>query len=451
MAKIKFLKVIISNFLIITIVGIIYITYSPKVQNTAVEKSKKTFIDVDICSNGYENVIDNAIRKFNSRNGDDIQVRLTKFPQDSYEQMVNLQIMSGEVIDVLGLTESMVSTYIDKDWLLDLTPYMNKDYSNDYESWVASYINDKLYSNGKVYALPSSVQTYRLIYNKDLFAMAGLDPNEPPKTLKELKEYSERISSAGTNDRKYGFAITAGDSEAGFKEAMEIPATYSGVSYFNNNSRIYDLSGYKQWLQVFKEMTDNGSMFPGMGDLKEITALRQFANGNIGMIIVSDKWPLSLRDEYATKYNWGVAFPPLKDDAVPEGKLAMEIGICYGIYTKSHNAAAAVKVWMYLNSSEYEGELFQNGVSLPARKDIMNNPQYSPDIKNFDKFFPTGKDVLEDSKPEYTHDLKRLEAFLKAVDGDVEIDNELQNETNRLNYEYSKQINYELLEKYLNN
>ena len=55
--------------------------------------------------------------------------------------------------------------------------------------------------DGKYYALPTAVRSLALIWNKDLFKKAGLDPEIPPKTLDELVEYAQKLTrydKAGT-------------------------------------------------------------------------------------------------------------------------------------------------------------------------------------------------------------------------------------------------------------
>ena len=50
---------------------------------------------------------------------------------------------------------------------------------------------------GRVYAVPTQVFNSRLIYNKDLFRQAGLDPERPPRSYREVREYARKITDAG--------------------------------------------------------------------------------------------------------------------------------------------------------------------------------------------------------------------------------------------------------------
>lgn len=51
--------------------------------------------------------------------------------------------------------------------------------------------------DGVQWALPFNVTTPVLLYNRDVFARAGLDPDDPPTTLEELRDAAEAIRDAG--------------------------------------------------------------------------------------------------------------------------------------------------------------------------------------------------------------------------------------------------------------
>lgn len=46
--------------------------------------------------------------------------------------------------------------------------------------------------DGKQFALPFNADVSAFIYNKAHFRDAGLDPEKPPVTWKELQEYSKK-------------------------------------------------------------------------------------------------------------------------------------------------------------------------------------------------------------------------------------------------------------------
>ena len=61
-------------------------------------------------------------------------------------------------------------------------------------------------SRGDIYLVPENINLPHsmIFYNKDLFVKAGLDPDNPPETYAELRQYAHRITEAGKGEF-YGF------------------------------------------------------------------------------------------------------------------------------------------------------------------------------------------------------------------------------------------------------
>mgnify|MGYP001264638949 FL=1 len=65
-------------------------------------------------------------------------------------------------------------------------------YQVDWESFVAPVLS--YYSkDGNLYSMPFNSSTPILYYNKDAFAQAGLDPEQPPATWDEVEAFSRQI------------------------------------------------------------------------------------------------------------------------------------------------------------------------------------------------------------------------------------------------------------------
>lgn len=55
--------------------------------------------------------------------------------------------------------------------------------------------------DGKLYAIPEGTNALFLAYNKDVFREEGLDPEKPPRTWKELQEYTKLLTKRDKNGR----------------------------------------------------------------------------------------------------------------------------------------------------------------------------------------------------------------------------------------------------------
>ncbi|HET7411365.1 MAG TPA: sn-glycerol-3-phosphate ABC transporter substrate-binding protein UgpB [Pararhizobium sp.] len=71
----------------------------------------------------------------------------------------------------------------------------------NYLAAVTGYYTD---TDGNMLSLPFNSSTPILYYNKDEFKKAGLDPNTPPKTWKDVVDFSKKLMSSGA--AKCGFS-----------------------------------------------------------------------------------------------------------------------------------------------------------------------------------------------------------------------------------------------------
>jgi sn-glycerol 3-phosphate transport system substrate-binding protein len=112
--------------------------------------------------------------------------------------------------------------------------------------------------DGRLVPMPFNVSNPILYYNKKAFEKAGLDPERPPATLEEVKEYSQKIVDAGT--APHGIAL---DIKPWYFEQFLANA---GVEYLNNGNgreaRATEAAfDNEQGLAIFtwwKDMVDSG-------------------------------------------------------------------------------------------------------------------------------------------------------------------------------------------------
>jgi multiple sugar transport system substrate-binding protein len=139
------------------------------------------------------------VAKFQEANPD-ITVRLEITTSDGLPQRVLTAMQSGAAPDVIDVQHGWVNGYAQNDLVMpmDLVIQDRDDYvpaALDYVTW-----------NDRLWAIPYRIETHAIIFNKDDFEAAGLDPASPPETWDGLVE----AATALTGDGKSGFAITGG-------------------------------------------------------------------------------------------------------------------------------------------------------------------------------------------------------------------------------------------------
>jgi multiple sugar transport system substrate-binding protein len=397
--------------------------------NIEIDKARIRFADF---SPGTDSIMRNIVKKYNETN-ENVEVQMVKMSYDTYNQQLNMLMASGEGPDVFALDTQWLTSYIYKNWVVDLSQYMDDTFLSRFKEWPVKFSENPIYQ-GKLYTIPADEVTLRLIYNKDLFKMAGLDPEKPPETLSQLKLYAKKISEAGLGRGKYGFALAAGESMTSFAQAMEVSNTYSGIYFYNFKEGRYDLNVYKPWIQSILDMKYEGSLFPGETTINENTVKAHFANGNIGMIYASSR-DVELIDSLSNKnLNWEVALPVVMDSLrMDKGKIMLYASSCYVVNSTSKVTKAAIDFWTFLYSDQCVGQLYKEAGKIPTIKGITEDSQYKPNFSNLDKFLPGVLDSVYPAPPQGIEDWKRLKAYSDAISGGETIDEALNKGTQVLN------------------
>ncbi|MGH9050419.1 MAG: ABC transporter substrate-binding protein [Acidimicrobiia bacterium] len=164
--------------------------------------------------------------QFNSSQSD---VRVSLVNQTSYEdnlEKFRAALGTGDLPDIIQLAETALQQVIDSQAVLPAQACVDAD---DYDlSDFVPRVTDYYTVEGKLWSMPFNVSQPIFYYDKNVFRAAGLDPDDPPETLDEVREYSEQIkANAGY---PYGFALKI---DAFFFEQLLGKAN---VPYVNNGN-----------------------------------------------------------------------------------------------------------------------------------------------------------------------------------------------------------------------
>jgi sn-glycerol 3-phosphate transport system substrate-binding protein len=134
---------------------------------------------------------------FNSSQSD---VKVNLVNQIDYVQTFNKYkagLSSGDLPDIVQLQESDQQQMIDTQTVLPASVCAKADkYSfSDFLPRVISYFTVQ----GTQYAMPFNTSGPVLYYNKKAFTAAGLDPNNPPKTLDDVRAAAEKLKANGVS------------------------------------------------------------------------------------------------------------------------------------------------------------------------------------------------------------------------------------------------------------
>lgn len=130
------------------------------------------------------------------------------------------QLAGGTLPDVFEIPLTDAKTLIENGQLADLDEaFAQLDYAEEFNE---ALLDAGRGEDGHVYAIPAkSVYGVALHYNRELFEQAGLDPDDPPSTWDEVREYAKQIKDA---TGVAGYATMATNNTGGWQLTA---ATYS--------------------------------------------------------------------------------------------------------------------------------------------------------------------------------------------------------------------------------
>ncbi len=231
--------------------------------------------------------------------------------------------------------------------LVDMTPYLSEELVNKIPQGVWDLVDTG--DMDGLYYVPSSVDTFVLYYNKDVFTEAGLDPNAPPTTWDELlaaaKAIKEKTGKAGVGVPAINGAEVLQEFVGCFiNQATDAPVLdAASMPLFNTPEGMEALNYLEQlWPYVQESPTEYGR-----GELRPL-----MRDGEVGMLI-EGPWAIGTMiaaygENFTEDGPVGIAELPVG----PNGKKITWAGTNGWIATREETAEASAKFIEYLMSDE---------------------------------------------------------------------------------------------------
>lgn len=192
-------------------------------------------------------------------------------------------LTTGDLPDVIQVEETALQTMIDSQATVPMQACVDADHYDlsDFLPKVTGYytVQDKLRS------MPYNPSSPILFYNRNAFAKAGLDPNRPPQTLDEVREYSKKIIASGAATRGISLRIA--------EFFTEFWSSKNGQVYANNGNgrlrrateaRLDNPTGRAVWTW-WHDMVRDGLALNTGGEPGAVTHLLAVASGDAAMTI----------------------------------------------------------------------------------------------------------------------------------------------------------------------
>lgn len=216
------------------------------------------------------------------------------------ETKLNTLFAGGAGPDIIGHGILSVANRVEAGHYSPITEYYSNWEGKD--DIMASVLANGTYKD-QVYGLAYSTTPFIFAYRKDMFSEAGLDPEKPPQTWDELKEYAKKLT------KKEGERIT----RAGFAFPMAAGNFVEfDVFVFGNGGEFFDESNMPtlntpEKAEAFEFLT---SFIDEVNIPYNSNEVNPFIKGNAAMTLINNVALRPLLADPELKDKIGVAVPP---------------------------------------------------------------------------------------------------------------------------------------------
>jgi multiple sugar transport system substrate-binding protein len=319
--------------------------------------------------------MDKLIEMFEAENPNIKVIHNSDIPYDDFRNKIAASVPAGVGPDVASLFYGWQVAWIDAGYLV---PLPEEDFPPSMVEEQFSPMVQASFFDGKLYTLPTAVRTLALLYNKDLMAEAGLDPEKPPTTLEELEEQAVKCTRKAA-DGSYeimGLPIAmSGQAHQWFREVLlrqfgQQPYSDDGRTVLWNASE----GGYAAWNELLKFQTElqtgDATLFDGDPNY--------FLSGH-SCFQIDGSFRIGTITSSAPDLNYGVAELPTHDGIKSTFGSYWTHGITAKAAADPKRMEAAVKFLKFITTPE-AGKLWVGIVGeLPAQLEAASDAELLAD------------------------------------------------------------------------
>jgi multiple sugar transport system substrate-binding protein len=305
----------------------------------------------------------------------DIHVTVRYVNSDFALQKLTVALQGNEQPDISYQYGSNMAQVATTPKVVDLTDRVNGDADFNWEDFFPAE-RAAATVDGRVLGIPALVDNLAVVYNKDLFAQAGLDEPTPDWTWDDLEHAATTLTD--TANKQFGLAFPMDGSETTVWQ-FEAMLWEAGGDILNsdNTQAVFNSEAGVKALTTLQRLANAGALYedfhPDAGKMEEL-----FNSGNVGMIITGP-WDLASFPDV----DYGVQIMPSFDDPTNHQSIAGPDNWVIFDNGPEHVDAA----WEFLSWFTAPEQLARDSMAtghLPTRASVEALPAF----KGFDKKYP---------------------------------------------------------------
>ena len=252
-------------------------------------------------------IIDQFATDFSKENP---TIKVTPIYAGSYQETI-VKALTANKAGTPPVTSVLLSTdmftLIDEDAIVPIDNFVKTD---DDKKWLGSFYKAFMLNSqtsGKTWGVPFQRSTVVQYWNKELFKEAGLDPNKPPQTWKDLVEVGKKLTKTDASGKttQYGVQIPSSGfpywlfqglttqngailaNEAGTQVKYDDPKVIEAVQFWMDLSKKHKIhpEGIVEWGTTPKDFFEKkvAMMWTTTGNLTNVRNNAKFEFG-VGML-----------------------------------------------------------------------------------------------------------------------------------------------------------------------
>ena len=318
----------------------------------------------------YTDYINNIIKEF-EKDHPDVTVEWVDIPYNALKQKLTAAIAGGVPPDVVNLNSEFAQVLAQNYALLDMDKAVPDEKKKLYFEglWNAARFRNTNY------AVPWYVTTRVVMYNRDLFEKAGLNPDKPPVTWDEVGEFA-RIIKQKTGIYGYMPAIK-------FIEDLEIRSI--PVVNEDRNKALFNCPEGVKLLKWYADLSKDDMIPPETLPEGYQGALNRYQSGQLGMVIAGPTLLNRIEKDSPTVFKVTDVAPMPMDKAgvVPAATMNLAVPV------SSKHKKLAVEFALFVTNDKNQLEFCKLVPLLPSTKKAAEDAFFKED---------TGKPLQDKAK-----------------------------------------------------
>ena len=322
------------------------------------------------------------LSEFESKTGIHVRMDAIDYGQLRQKQMLNVGGKTG-AYDLVFAQEVWIPEYVAAGYLRPLDDYVkNASLSGtdfDFADFEPSLIKLNTF-DGKLYGLPTFVQTPLVVYNKDVFTKNSF---QPPKTWQETLAIAKKLKEKGT-----GIAVPAREGLAAVDIWIALARSNNG-DYFDSAGKLNmptpeNIETGKFWKELIAVSMRGSSNW----HFDDVNKAVQFGQAPYGITVSG--LASALEDPKQSRVAGKIGYLPLPYSKKPFGTLSFW-SWCLAADSKHPEEAYRLAAW--LTSKEVEKRMCLKDGQVCARESVLNDKELISKLP----FFPAIAESLQNA------------------------------------------------------